>query len=77
MSLKLSSLSQGFVLNKPCGNNDPEDLRELQQRKDSQKQIRKKEPKQANYDVYDMSMLPLKAPTEDSVAPCFQSFPHA
>lgn len=56
VSLKLSSLSQGFVLNKPCGNNDPEDLRELQQRKDSQKQIREKKPKQANYDVYDMSI---------------------
>ena len=44
VSLKLSRLSQGFVLNKPHGNNDPEDLRELQQRKDSQKQIRKKTP---------------------------------
>ena len=44
VSLKLSRLSQGFVLNKPRGNNDPEDLRELQQRKDSQKQIRKKTP---------------------------------
>ena len=55
MSLKLSRLSQGFVLNKPRGNNDPEDLRELQQKKDSQKQIKKKKPtkpKQANYDVY-------------------------
>ena len=42
MGLELSTSSQGFGSGKVCGNNDPKDLKGLEQRKDKQKQMSQK-----------------------------------
>ena len=48
MSLELSRSSQGFELNKPCGNNDPKDLRGLEQKKTAKNKLGKTTEQQEN-----------------------------